>query len=185
MGHIVRNAWSRRCSHNAHGHSYTVEFLFESDNSDNGQMACDFGFLKKYINPFVDSFDHSFVLWNIERDKHIIDFFKQEFERVIVTDFSSTAEMQAKMFFKYGQNVLNFLLSDKNTLQEESYTSLPKDVRMNSVIVHETATGYAKYTDNEADNFPDTSLKNIWVSDGIKNEWPEKFRDQYSVIINS
>lgn len=177
MGHIVRKAWSTRCSKSAHGHSYVVEFLFKGDRNDNGQMLIDFGFIKQYLHPFVDSFDHAFWLWDRPEDHHIINFFDKEFERVLVSPWSTTAEMQAKMFYTYAVWMLNKLESHGLFENGERYPEV------DSVIVHETTTGWAKYSAEDAvkDKFPATDLKKLYISDGIKAEWPEKFKDFYKV----
>jgi len=174
MGHIVRQAWSTRCSRNAHGHSYMVEFLFDGYQPDNGQMLIDFGFIKQYLHPFVDSFDHSFWLWDRPEDKHIVDFFSKEFERVLISPWSTTAEMQAKMFATYATNVLNHLRTNNMFENGESLVSV------SGVIVHETTTGWAKA--RGSDLFPATLLSQLYISDGIKAEWPEKFKKFYEAL---
>lgn len=177
MGHIVRKAWSRRCSHNAHGHSYLVEFIFHSNQLDQGQMACDFGFIKKYFNPFVDSFDHSFWLWDLKEDEHIKEFFLENFERVIISPFSTTAEMQAKLFYVFGKKMLEHLT--------ENYIMYDDQVipTMHSVKVHETSTGYAEYNDNSLADGVKINLRDVHFTDAIKKDWPWIFSKFYEKII--
>ena len=175
MGHIVRQAWSTRCSKNAHGHSYTVEFMFAGNNPDHGQMLMDFGFIKQFLHPFVDSFDHSFWLWDRPQDKHIIDFFNKEFERVLVSPWSTTAEMQAKMFYQFTSDALNHIVLNNLFENGEHF-----DVKINRVRVHETTTGWAEYSGD--DNFPRTDIKQLYISHGIKAEWPEKFKRFYETL---
>ena len=177
MGHIVRKAWSRRCSHNAHGHSYLVEFIFHSNQLDDGQMACDFGYIKQYFGPFVDSFDHSFWLWDLKEDEHIKTFFLDNFERVIVSPFSTTAEMQAKLFFVFGVKMLNLLVNDM-VIYNDSIAPT-----MHSVRVHETATGYAEYSDVSLRDGIDINLKDVYFTDGIKDDWPWLFDKFYNKLI--
>ena len=73
--HIVRNAYSQRCRSSWHGHSYIVEVFLKGakTNKDDG-MLVDFGILKDYFTPIIDSWDHAAVVW--ENDKpHIQEFF--------------------------------------------------------------------------------------------------------------
>lgn len=180
MGHIVRNAWSRRCSMNAHGHSYRVEFLFEGNSPDNGQMITDFGFIKELLHPFVDSFDHAFWLWDRPEDKHIVKFFNENFERVITTPVSTTAEMQSKLFFTFSNLIINYLIDHKMFKNGEA----PEDIAASGVRVHETTTGYAEYRINVArDKFPDICIRDIVFSDQIKKEWPVSFRKLYPKLL--
>jgi 6-pyruvoyltetrahydropterin/6-carboxytetrahydropterin synthase len=172
MGHIVRQAWSTRCSRNAHGHSYLVEFMFNGPGSDNGQMLMDFGFIKQFLHPFVDSFDHSFWLWDRPGDKHIIEFFNKEFERVLVSPWSTTAEMQAKMFYHFADDALRHLY------MTDAFENGEQRVSIFGVKVHETTTGWAEYCGG-VDEFPETYIKHLYISDGIKVEWPEKFKKFY------
>lgn len=176
MGHIVRNAWSRRCSKNAHGHSYRVEFFFEGADADNGQMLQDFGFIKQYIHPFVDAFDHSFWIWNREEDQHITKFFTENFERVILTPFSTTAEMQAKLFYTYADLLMRYL-QNKNLFENGEVPP----IRCSRVIVHETTTGYAEYRP-EGDNFPMTRITDITFSEQIMKEWGDTYRTFYNEL---
>jgi 6-pyruvoyltetrahydropterin/6-carboxytetrahydropterin synthase len=180
MGHIVRNAWSERCSKSFHGHSYIVEFCFESRGLDQGGMVCDFGFLKQLVNPFVDSFDHASVIWDRKEDKHIIEFFRNNFDRVIVTPFTSTAEIQAAMFYYFGKDVLQY------TLKNNLFVNGEDDVRMHSCRVHETTTGWAEFSkDSEksmegAPRRDDVSIANIDFSPGIQKDWPAVFKTFWS-----
>ena len=66
--HIVRNCSSHRCRENVHGHSYIVEVFITSDKLDKGYMVMDFTLLDK-VKELVDSFDHSYSLWDIEDDE--------------------------------------------------------------------------------------------------------------------
>ena len=63
--HIVRNCSSEHCRENMHGHSYIVEIFLTSDKLDNGYMVMDFCRLDR-VKQFIESFDHSYSLWNQE-----------------------------------------------------------------------------------------------------------------------
>lgn len=144
MAHIVRKAYSQRCAKSIHGHSYKVELYFQNDliegkGLDEAGMLIDFGLVKKLFNEFMDLFDHALVLWRKAEPKEDIKFFNDRYERVIVTDFTSSAEVQAMMF----RNTLNQIIM-------YSFEKLRKMGQLNSttahvskVIVHETSTGKA------------------------------------------
>jgi len=182
--HQVFNAFSRRCSHSVHGHSYVVEFYFEGNTPDNAHMVMDFGLVKKYLHPFVDSFDHSHMLWtdpdrNYYYNNEYNTFFKNNNERWIGLPFNSTAEMQAKMFFTFGYFAIRQLKKHKSVYK------MPYDVLVNSVRVHETDTGYAEYflKDISGCTFPNVELNDIVFSDGIKKDWSEEFTEFYNNIL--
>ena len=65
--HIVKNAYSQRCSHSYHGHSGVIEVFFKSDELDNAGMIFDFGAMKKTVGSFLDMFDHSAHLWKEDK----------------------------------------------------------------------------------------------------------------------
>lgn len=177
--HQVFDAYSRRCSHSVHGHSYIAEFIFEGNSPDQAHMVMDFGFVKKYFHPFVDSFDHCHIIWNDKRFDSHNAFFLHNNERWISLPFNSTAEMQAKMFFIYGTWTLRQL--KKLNLVHES-------VLMHSVKVHETDTGYAEFRalDFHSCNFPKVDLKKIFFSTSIiESDWPAEFKTFYNDIIKS
>jgi len=141
--HIVRGAWSKRCSHNTHGHSYIVEVFFglkkghqlNLSAQGNGGMVVDFGIIKKYGNDFIDSFDHSLFLWAVPKDQEFIKFAQTHFERVIITPFPTSAEVQAMMFMKFFTNLVAVLWAKR---------MIDEGVCVSRVIVHETATGKAE-----------------------------------------
>lgn len=140
MAHVVRKAYSQRCAKSIHGHSYTVEILFKNDliegkGLDNAGMLVDFGQIKDLINDFMDLYDHASCHWRQAEKPKFIDFFWNEFERVIIHDFPSSAEIQALMF----RNVLNQILMYSHG--ENGFSNM---VHVSKVRVHETLTGYAE-----------------------------------------
>ena len=174
MAHIVRKAFSTRCAKNIHWHSYLLEVFLEGKELDEAGMVLDFGLVKKEVNDFIDSFDHTLCIWNLPEEKALVEFATKNFERVIVLPFNSTAEMQAKMFYE----LISKLLS--------KYT-----IKVSKCIVHETTTGYAEYMPVLHEDMPKTlypirifeqkdadtviSEKDyIWISEWISNERKEK-----------
>ncbi len=167
--HIVRNCSTLRCSQNIHGHSYKVEVLLESDYLDHGQMVYDFGLMKLYIKEVIDSFDHAITLWSGDSKEYIEDM-KKHSKRWIELPVSPSAEQFSRVFFVIIDKILNL------TVMQNS----ERDVKLHSIIVHETETGYAQCFRKDAynPNMGLIELKEIIFSNQIKTEWKEpKFWD--------
>jgi 6-pyruvoyltetrahydropterin/6-carboxytetrahydropterin synthase len=173
--HQVHEAWSPRCKNSIHGHSFLVEFLFEGRSPDSAHMVMDFGFVKKYFHPFIDSFDHTHILWGNEKYEKVNSFIKDHNERWITLPFNSSAEMQAKLFFVFGWNCLLHLKNQK---------LISGDVGLSSVKVHETTTGYAEYRTQDAVNclFPKVSMSEIIFSPAIIVEWSKEFVEMFKTF---
>lgn len=159
--HIVRNCSSVRCRENIHGHSYVVEVFIKSNTLDDGFMVMDFILLDK-ISQFIDSFDHSYSLWDKERDS----VKKAVYEinaRVVEFPVSPTAEGYALMFFYVlDQIILN-----------TAFANNEGEVKLHAVRVHETQTGYAEASreDLAMVNF---ELNDILFSEGVSQEWKDQ-----------
>ncbi len=139
--HIVRGCSTRRCSHSIHGHSYKVELLLEAHAFDNGQMVYDFGLLKGHVRDLIDAFDHSVALWSGD-DPDYLDAMRRHSERWVLIPVSPSAEQFSRLFF----HLVDTALSLTDMANGEA------DVRLHSVIVHETETGYAQCFRKDADN---------------------------------
>lgn len=171
MAHIVRYAWSDRCAKSVHGHTYNIEVVLQRHPDaetlhDDGRMIVDFGLVKKYLNPFIDSFDHAMLLWD-EDDPAVIDFFRNNFDRVIVCPESSSCEMMSAVFFVALRRIIN------------SVSELA-DVELAQVVVHETRTGSA--TCDEWSDWVDLVedkevVENTWFAPEITREWPYELVD--------
>lgn len=84
--HIVKDAVSKRCSMNIHGHSGVIEVFLKSFMLDKAGMVYDFGAFKNTIGSFIDMFDHSVHIYN--EDKERLEFFKATNERYIILPFN-------------------------------------------------------------------------------------------------
>ncbi len=162
--HIVRNCSTNRCKKSIHGHSYKAEILLESKYLDNGQMVYDFGLLKGYIKELVDSFDHSITLWAGD-DKKYIESMQKYSERWILLPVSPSAEQLSRVIFL----MVDLLLNQTKMVNGE------KGVSLNSVIIHETDTGYAQSFREDAYSplMGKIDLKEIIFSKQIKREWSD------------
>lgn len=157
--HIVRNCSSVRCKKSIHGHSYVVEVFFEADGLDNGQMIYDFGLTKGTIKDIIDSFDHAYSMWDKE-SKEYKKFMKENSDRWIKMPVSPSAEAYSLMFM---------YVIDKIVLATEMNNG-EKNVRVSSVRVHETTTGYAESFRDDL-KMVDFNLHDIKFSKGIRAEW--------------
>ncbi|GGP23486.1 6-pyruvoyl trahydropterin synthase family protein [Silvimonas iriomotensis] len=160
--HIVRNCSSDRCRRSIHGHSYKVEVLLEAHALDNGQMVYDFGLMKSTIKDVIDAFDHAICFWDKD-DPEYIRLSREFSARWISVPVSPSAEQFARIFFV----VIDAIL--KNTVMKNGES----DVRLHSVIAHETETGYAQAFREDAENarMGLIKLEDLVFSDQVKAEW--------------
>jgi 6-pyruvoyltetrahydropterin/6-carboxytetrahydropterin synthase len=176
--HIVRNCTTQRCSENLHGHSYRVEVLLESDYLDHGQMVYDFGLTKLFIKELIDSFDHGITLWSGD-DAEYIAAMKRFSKRWVVLPVSPSAEQFSRVIF----------LMVERVLQLTQMQNGERNVRLHSVIVHETDTGYAQgfSEDAHSEKMGTIPLEAIHFSDQVQQEWRddklwEKMLSRTSII---
>jgi 6-pyruvoyltetrahydropterin/6-carboxytetrahydropterin synthase len=163
--HVVRGCSSVKCRSSIHGHSYQVELLFESNFLDNGQMVYDFGLMKQNMKALVESFDHAIALWSGDDSEYVEDM-KAHSARWVELPVSPSAEQFSRVIFV----MLDKLLSLTSTINGE------KEVKLNSVIVHETQTGYAQAfkEDAHSEAMGIIKLEDIVFSDEVMNDWADK-----------
>ncbi len=160
--HIVRGCSTQRCSQNIHGHSYNIEVLLESNYLDSGQMVYDFGLMKLAIKELIDSFDHSITLWSGD-DKGYLDSMKQYSTRWIELPVSPSAEQFSRVIYLIVERILELTVMQ----------NAERNVTLNSIIVHETQTGYAQGFKEDAHSLlmGKIELKEIKFSSQIMKEW--------------
>jgi 6-pyruvoyltetrahydropterin/6-carboxytetrahydropterin synthase len=164
MAHTVPGAYTKRCNY-LHGHSYKFELFLKSNEPNPANMVADFKGIKDMgINDFFDSFDHAVMLWKNDPTASLAN--KINPERHLIVPFVPTAEMIAKACF----TVCRAILETCPPLSGE------KDARVTKVIVHETDTGYATFSEEDlaGDRFPDIQFDQWVISSGIKSAWKEK-----------
>ncbi len=167
--HVVRNCSSTRCKYSRHGHSYKVEVFFTAEGLDNGGMIMDFGLMKGNIKDFIDSFDHAESVW--DKDTTAVDQAAQFSERYIVMPITPSAEQYSLMFL---------YVIDKMT-QATEFNNGEKNVRVHSVRVHETDTGFAE-SYREDLKMVNYTLEDIKFSPHIIKEWTD--RHMYQNLLN-
>lgn len=158
--HIVRNCTSERCRENIHGHSYIVEVFITSNKLDKGYMITDFARLSK-IKELIDSFDHSYILWDQEDDE-FKEFVYKYNKRVVEIPVSPSAEGFALLFLKLSDSII----SNMERVNGEG------NVKVSSVRVHETATGYAEAFIEDL-SMADFEVSDIHYSNAIIETWSE------------
>jgi len=163
--HIVRGCSTRRCSENLHGHSYKVEVLLESNYLDHGQMVYDFGLTKLYIKEMIDAFDHGITLWS-DDDPEYITAMKAYSKRWVELPVSPSAEQFSRVIYLIVERILSCTQMQNGE----------RDVRLHSVIVHETETGYAQGFGEDAHSelMGKIMLEKIRFSEQIASEWSDK-----------
>ncbi len=162
--HIVRGCSSEKCRSSLHGHSYKVELLFASNFLDNGQMVYDFGLMKQNMKDLIESFDHSIAIWR-DDNKEYIDAMKKNSARWVLLPVSPSAEQFSRVIFV----MIDKLLELTTTINGE------REVRLHSVIVHETDTGYAQAFREDAysKNMGLINLEEFAFSGEVQNNWAD------------
>jgi 6-pyruvoyltetrahydropterin/6-carboxytetrahydropterin synthase len=160
--HIVRGCTTQRCSENIHGHSYEVEVLLESNYLDNGQMVYDFGLMKETIKELLEAFDHSITLWSGDDASYVIDM-KKHSARWVELPVSPSAEQFSRVIYLMVERVLVCT----------GMVNGEREVKLHSIIVHETQTGYAQGFKEDAysEFMGHISLSDIKFSRQVQSEW--------------
>jgi len=154
--HIVRDmSYSHACSNSFHGHSAVIEVLLTSDRLDNAQTIIDFGLIKNIIKPFINSFDHCMQFHHNESNE-VKEFYAKHNRRWIQLPVSPTAESLSLLML--------FVIS--KLLKNEKYTNGEGDVKVHSIIYHETTTGYAQAFSEDL-IWVDYKTSDIIFSDGV------------------
>jgi len=160
--HIVRGCSTQKCSENIHGHSYKVEVLLESNYLDHGQMVYDFGLTKRYIKELIDTFDHAITLWSQDNPSYIEDM-KKHSARWVELPVSPSAEQFSRVIYLMVERVLACT----------GMVNGERNVTLNSIIVHETETGYAQAFKEDAysEIMGMIDLKEVIFSKQIQDDW--------------
>lgn len=162
--HIVRGCTTQRCSQNIHGHSYKVEVLLESNYLDDGQMVYDFGLTKLTIKEMIDAFDHGITLWSKDDPEYIADM-KKHSRRWVELPVSPSAEQFSRVIYLIVERIL-----ECTGMQNGE-----REVKLHSIIVHETDTGYAQGFKEDAHSslMGEIKLEEITFSDQVRKEWSD------------
>ena len=142
-----------------------AEILLSSNFLDNAGMVYDFGLMKQNIKTIIDSFDHATTIFSGDNDEYKNDL-KKHSARWIEIPLNPSAEQFCRIFFVMIERLLE--LSVMNNGERE--------VKLHSIIVHETDTGYAQCFKEDAINaqMGEIKLDEIKFSDAIIEEWEDK-----------
>lgn len=122
MGH--RLSFHKGKCKNLHGHSYKCMIELTGDPDVNG-MVLDYFDMKTIIEPIIDNFDHSFMVY--ENDFEVIEALEKLNSRKVVVDFETTAE-----------NICLYIL------KQIKASDLPANIKSVKVCVMETDNSYAE-----------------------------------------
>ncbi|WP_169754729.1 6-pyruvoyl trahydropterin synthase family protein [Campylobacter curvus] len=163
--HIVRFCSSKRCRTSIHGHSYKAEVLLSSNFLDNASMVYDFGLMKQNIKCIIDSFDHATTIFSGDEAEYKSDL-KRHSARWVEIPLNPSAEQFCRIFFV----IIDRLLS--TTIMQNG----EREVKLESIIVHETDTGYAQCFRDDAYNakMGEINLDRIVFSQAVIDEWDDK-----------
>ena len=128
-------------------------------------MVYDFGLIKHNIKELIESFDHAITLWSRDDKEYLVDM-KKHSSRWIELPVSPSAEQFARVFFLIMEQVL------KNTIMSNG----EQGVKLNSIIVHETDTGYAQAFARDAHNINMgyVDMQKIYFSEEIISCWSDE-----------
>jgi 6-pyruvoyltetrahydropterin/6-carboxytetrahydropterin synthase len=127
-------------------------------------MVYDFTLIKDQVHDLIDAFDHSITLWSKDAPDYL-EAMRSHSERWVLIPVSPSAEQFSRLFFR----LVDTALSQAVMVNGEA------DVRLYSVIAHETETGYAQCFREDADNprMGLIDLNEIEFSPAITSEWRE------------
>ena len=150
--HIVRLCGSKRCRTSIHGHSYRCEIL----------LSYDFGYMKLGIRELIESFDHATTIYARDDASYIADL-KKHSARWVQIPLNPSAEQFCRIFFVLVDRLLSLIQMQNGE----------REVKLHSVIVHETATGYAQCFREDAYNaqMGEIALDEIEFSPAVREEW--------------
>lgn len=126
--HILTSSHTKECQ-KVHGHSYEVEFIFESRLLNDDGMVVDFGLVSEFIKPnYIDCWDHRLIVQETNPFLREIPLSADESMGILRTTFNPTAENMARYLFKAVK--LRF-------------------PQLSMVSVRETKTGWAGYDEDD------------------------------------
>lgn len=118
-----------------------MEVLLESEWLDNAGMVYDFGLMKRGIKTLIDGFDHATTIWAGD-DSEYIAAVKQFSKRWVSVPVNPSAEQFCRIFFVLIDELLSLSVMNNGE----------RGVQVQSIIVHETDTGYAQCFRKDAYN---------------------------------
>jgi 6-pyruvoyltetrahydropterin/6-carboxytetrahydropterin synthase len=127
-------------------------------------MVYDFGLTKLTIKEMIDSFDHGITLWNKD-DPRYLSAMKEHSARWVELPVSPSAEQFSRVIYLMVERILKC-----TTMQNGE-----REVKLNSIIVHETDTGCARgfHEDAHSSLMGEIKLEEIIFSKQVQKEWSD------------
>lgn len=116
-----------------HGHSYRLFVTVKGEPSMDGYdpkqgMVMDFGLLKNIVNEqIISRLDHAFIMRRSEQGEELQDVLSPYYHNIVLVDYQPTCE---NMLADFAERLLE---------------SLPDEVELYSLRLHETATSFAEW----------------------------------------
>ena len=116
-----------------HGHSYRLFVTIKGEPSRDAYdptqgMVMDFGLLKSIVNEqIISRLDHAFIMRYSEQGEELRDVLSPYYHNIVLVDYQPTCE---NMLADFAERLLE---------------SLPDDVELYSLRLHETATSVAEW----------------------------------------
>ena len=116
-----------------HGHSYRLMVTIKGEPSPDPYdpkqgMVMDFGLLKRIVGEqIISQMDHAFVVRRTEQGESLRQMLSDRYDNIVMVDYQPTCE---NMLADFAERLLG---------------SLPDDVELYSLRLHETATSYAEW----------------------------------------
>lgn len=160
--HRARNAISTKCS-NIHGHTYKIELTLGGSPVNPSGMVLDFSYLKEYIKPYIDMFDHCH-LFSTQEDSAYKEAIEATTDRWISAPFNWSCEMMSMVIFEACDRILSNLYFEDGERPE-----------LVEVTVWETATGRCTCTAHDVIAYFNTYFRfnDINYSEELLKELPD------------
>ena len=116
-----------------HGHSYRLFVTIKGEPSRDAYdpkqgMVMDFGLLKSIVNEqIISRLDHSFIVRRTEQGLALREMLAEHYDNIVLVDYQPTCE---NMLADFAERLLE---------------SLPDEVELHSLRLHETATSFAEW----------------------------------------
>ena len=116
-----------------HGHSYRLFVTIKGEPSTDAYdpkqgMVMDFGLLKSIVNEqIISRLDHAFIMRHSQQGEELRDMLSPYYHNIVLVDYQPTCE---NMLADFAERLLE---------------SLPDDVELYSLRLHETATSFAEW----------------------------------------
>jgi 6-pyruvoyltetrahydropterin/6-carboxytetrahydropterin synthase len=136
--------------------------LLQSNYLDHGQMVYDFGLMKRSIKTMIDAFDHAITLWSGD-EREYREAMKRFSHRWIELPVSPSAEQFSRVIYLIVERILACTQMQNGE----------RDVYLDSIIVHETETGYAQCFSEDAhsEQMGKIAPGEIHFSEQVCREW--------------